>query len=238
MKPTLRVLRDVVKPRVSLPSLSSAAAPGSQDQRRSRVSEAFQLTTNLMNAGNGLLLNEFQWRLVKRATAGVTDALLGPAASPSLRLLLRRALRAAVAMASTAAFLLKLWGLAASLDHLDFAHDMKTDAELASAVDTILHPAIPPTLLVRATLFTISVLTYWMNLSSTTDSLVHLNAENLDLITGAASVLDLAISGPGLMENGKGLLKFGAVLGAGRDAESGSGMELAAGGGGECAKDP
>ncbi|EFJ51154.1 hypothetical protein VOLCADRAFT_87945 [Volvox carteri f. nagariensis] len=102
----------------------------------------------------------------------------------------------------------QLCALAASLDHLDVVHDIKTDAELASAVDTILCPAVPPSLLVRATLFVISVLTHWLDLSTMTDSLVHMNSENLDLLAGAEMVLDLASIGPGLLESCRRLMKL------------------------------
>ncbi|GIL89645.1 hypothetical protein Vretifemale_17438, partial [Volvox reticuliferus] len=222
MKSAMRQSREgVLRHRVSLPNCPTTAVPAAPDQRRGRLSEALLQTANKLKMGNELLFTDFQRKLMKRATAVVADTLLGPGATPSLRLLFRRALRAAVAMASTVTFLLKLSAMVSSLDQLDFVHDIRADAELASTVDTILCPAVPPTLLVRATLFTISVLTYWLNLSMTTDSLVHLNSEHLDFIKGAESVLDLAMSGPGLVESGKGLMKIRAALGGATDAEQG-----------------
>ncbi|GIL42407.1 hypothetical protein Vafri_388 [Volvox africanus] len=222
MKSTMRQSREGgLRHRASLPNWPSTAVPAAVDQRRSRLSDALLQTANKLKLGNDVLFTEFQRKLMKRATAVVADALLGPGATPSLRLLLRRALRAVVAMASSVTFLLKLSVMISSLGQLDFVHDIRADAELASTVDTILCPAVPPTLLVRATLFTISVLTYWLNLSTTTDSLVHLNPEHLDFINGAESVLDLAMSGPGLMESGKGLMKVRAALGGGTDEERG-----------------
>ncbi|PNH04263.1 hypothetical protein TSOC_009593 [Tetrabaena socialis] len=60
---------------------------------------------------------------VKNASAAAADAVLGPAASASLRLAMRRRLRATVAGASILLFLVHLAAMSPALAHIDFEHD-------------------------------------------------------------------------------------------------------------------
>ncbi|PNH04265.1 hypothetical protein TSOC_009591 [Tetrabaena socialis] len=60
---------------------------------------------------------------VKSAGAAAVDAVLGPAASASLRLAMRRRLRATVAGASILLFLVHLAAMSPALAHMDFEHD-------------------------------------------------------------------------------------------------------------------
>ncbi|KAG2426090.1 hypothetical protein HXX76_013278 [Chlamydomonas incerta] len=96
----------------------------------STASAAVQLGGHAIEAGSDMLLNRVQGKAMKRASAAVADAVLGPAASAGLRHGLLQRLRATVAGASVAWFVMNHMALSDGLVHLDFEHDFVHSAKL------------------------------------------------------------------------------------------------------------
>ncbi|PNW78949.1 hypothetical protein CHLRE_09g395547v5 [Chlamydomonas reinhardtii] len=96
----------------------------------STASAAVQLGGHAIEAGSDMLLNRVQGKAMKKASALVADAVLGPAASAGLRHGLLQRLRATVAGASVAWFVMNHMALSDGLVHLDFEHDFVHSAKL------------------------------------------------------------------------------------------------------------
>ncbi|EFJ51155.1 hypothetical protein VOLCADRAFT_87946 [Volvox carteri f. nagariensis] len=82
------------------------------------ISSALQKAVNLLSTFGGGLINENQMKLLKQVTAVLADAMMPPGAPPSLRLLVRRALRAAVLLTHSATFFIRIWAVPPLLEPL------------------------------------------------------------------------------------------------------------------------
>ncbi|KXZ42545.1 hypothetical protein GPECTOR_136g628 [Gonium pectorale] len=71
-----------------------------------------------------------QGAILRKATSLVASHVLGPAASPSLRLALRQRLHATVAGASVLWFLIDTSAMGDTLLHIGLEHDFVTSAKL------------------------------------------------------------------------------------------------------------
>ncbi|GLC74586.1 hypothetical protein PLESTF_001530200 [Pleodorina starrii] len=189
-------------------------------------SGAFQRSINSLVALNGMTLSEPQMKLLKRATAVLADVLAGRGAAPSVRLTVRRALRAAALAALTATHLARLCTLAGSLAHaVDFSHGgLATEAELANAVCTLLGPTVgtasPP--LLRAVGPVSALAADGLDLGAAVLELAqhltenhnhHHPAELAAAAAGLGKVLDLLVDCSSTLESGQQLVEVvrGAV---------------------------
>ncbi|GLC35164.1 hypothetical protein PLESTM_000286500 [Pleodorina starrii] len=173
-----------------------------------------------------MMLSEPQMKLLKRATAVLADVLAGRGAAPSVRLTVRRALRAAALAALTATHLARLCTLAGSLAHaVDFSHGgLATEAELANAVCTLLGPTVgtasPP--LLRAVGPVSALAADGLDLGAAVLELAqhltenhnhHHPAELAAAAAGLGKVLDLLVDCSSTLESGQQLVEVvrGAV---------------------------
>ncbi|GLI70615.1 hypothetical protein VaNZ11_015513 [Volvox africanus] len=149
-----------------------------------------------------------QMKLLKQATAVLADAAVGQAAPPSLRLLVRRALRIAVLATSAATHITKMWALAAAVAHCDSPQVLLGNVvELMCIASGLLSPAvIPSSPLLRVASAATALASEGLSLSAAVDRLSHVDPQNLDLeavVLQFLQVLDLASSGAGLLESGQ-----------------------------------
>ncbi|GIL89646.1 hypothetical protein Vretimale_1814 [Volvox reticuliferus] len=156
-----------------------------------------------MTSSNGFqVVPPPQMKLLKQVTAVLADAAVGQAAPPSVRLLVRRALRTAVLATSAATHITKMWALAAVLAHGDSPQSLSDVVELMCIVSGLLFPAsLPSSPLHRAVMAATALVSEGLGLGTAVDGLSHLNPQHLDLEVGVEKVLDLASSSAGLLES-------------------------------------
>ncbi|EFJ51157.1 hypothetical protein VOLCADRAFT_87948 [Volvox carteri f. nagariensis] len=154
-----------------------------------RMSDAFRETVKSLGAFSDITLSEFQMKLLKQVTAVLADAMMPPGAPPSLRLLVRRALRAAVLLTHTATFFIRIWAVVGAVAHSNpVPGGLATEAELASTVFLLFFSAagVPASsLLLRALAATTALLADGRGLGAAADGLSRMDSQHLDLVASA-----------------------------------------------------
>ncbi|GLC35163.1 hypothetical protein PLESTM_000286400 [Pleodorina starrii] len=193
---------------------------------------AIQQAGNSLNTLGAALLGGLQVKLLKNATALLGDAVAGRAAAPSMRLTVRRALRATAMAACTASYVVKVCTLAGSLAHaVDFSHGgLATEAELANAVCTLLGPTVgtasPP--LLRAVGPVSALAADGLDLNAAVLELAQHLTENHNhpaelAAAGVEKVHDVVLTCIGAVESCQELMKIAAApVGARADKRDGS----------------
>ncbi|GIL42409.1 hypothetical protein Vafri_391 [Volvox africanus] len=146
-----------------------------------------------------------QIKLLKQVTAVLADAAVGQAAPPSLRLLVRRALRVAVLSTSAATHITKMCALAAAVAHCDSPQvHLSNVVEFMCIASGLFFPAaIPSSPLLRVVIAAFALVSEGLGLSAAAVGLSHFDPQHADIKAGVEEVLDVVSSSAGLLESGQ-----------------------------------
>ncbi|KAG2436577.1 hypothetical protein HYH02_011514 [Chlamydomonas schloesseri] len=162
-----------------------------------------QLGPHALAAGSNMLVNRIQSIIVKKTSASAIDAALGAASASA----------SAGSMFSSAT----TSGAAASAPGSN-ASATTSGAAASAASAASSREALNQRL--RATMLGMSVMWFLLNLGGMQDSLAHLDFQH-DFVHSVKTMIDLASSGPGFMENCRELLQIGFSVGVNLSARNG-----------------